>query len=112
MYIVWGRSWSLVILPCACIAVYMSLATVRYRLHLFQASRWKHAVKALQVLLQTSVQVSQAINNPSHYSDAILKAEGLKPEIIVAFSLSIVANFFCTGECSRSENSRLLSCRS
>jgi hypothetical protein len=30
MYIVWGRYWPLVVLPCACIAAYMTSAVVRY----------------------------------------------------------------------------------
>jgi hypothetical protein len=39
MYIVWNRSWPLVILPCACIAAYMTFATVRYHPHLLPHAR-------------------------------------------------------------------------
>jgi hypothetical protein len=98
MYIVWGRSWPLVILPCACIAVYMAFTTVRYRQRLCRVPRSKHAAKAPQVLLQMSVQISRALSEPSHFNETFPKAETYKTDIIISFSLSLAANFFCTGE--------------
>jgi hypothetical protein len=42
MYIVWGRRWLLVLLPCTCIAAYMVSAVVRYYIY----SRSNHFLKA------------------------------------------------------------------
>jgi hypothetical protein len=43
MYIVWGRYWPLVVLPCTCIAAYMVSAVVRY----YVCSCSKHVIQAL-----------------------------------------------------------------
>jgi hypothetical protein len=51
-----------------------------------------------QVLLQTSIQFSRALSNPSHFLEALHKATTLKNDIIIAFSLSLVANSFSTGQ--------------
>jgi hypothetical protein len=62
--------------------------------------RLKDAVKPPQILLHTCIQVSRALSNPSLFIEAVLKAKTLKDQIIIAFSLSLVANSFCTGEFS------------
>jgi hypothetical protein len=58
-------------------------------------------VEPPQVLLQTSVQLSRDLKDISRFSEVVLKAETLRNDIIIAFSLSLVANSFCTGELGR-----------
>jgi hypothetical protein len=99
MYIVWGRRWPLVIVPCACIAVYMTFATVRYGPRISSPAR-NAALNPAQMLLQKSVDVSRALSDPSRFIEALHEVEMLRNDIIIAFSLSLVANSFCTGEFS------------
>jgi hypothetical protein len=93
MYIVWGRSWPLVIVPCACIAAYMTLAAVRYPLCAHARST---PLRVPQILLQTSVQVSQSLSDPSRLLEALHEAKMLRNYVIIAFSLALAANAFCT----------------
>jgi hypothetical protein len=53
------------------------------------------------MLLQTSVQVSRSLSDPSRFIEALHEAKMLRNDIILAFSLSLVANSFCTGEFGR-----------
>jgi hypothetical protein len=100
MYIVWGRYWPLVVLPCTCIAAYMISAVVRYSTYTRARST---SFKPPQMLLQTCIHISQSLRHPSQFIEVLHEVQNLRSDTIIALSLAVFANSFCTGAFSRVE---------